>query len=55
MISTPRRPPRELYATVTTPATTTVFMGLMFSMTLPILMAASVTEAMMMVLKKTPR
>jgi hypothetical protein len=53
--STPVRPPSAANATVTPPATTIVQMGDTPSSTPAILMAASVTVAMIMTLKNTPR
>ncbi len=52
---TPRNPPSVLKSTVTTMAAATDCTGLSPSMTPPILMAASVTLAMMTTLKSTPR
>jgi uncharacterized membrane protein YdfJ with MMPL/SSD domain len=53
--TTPRTPPMVLKATVTPPARSTVVRGLVPRSTPAILMAASVTVAMIMTLKKTPR
>jgi hypothetical protein len=53
--STPVRPPRAANATVTPPATTIVQSGGTPSRMPAILMAASVTVAMIMTLKNTPR
>ena len=52
---TPRKPPSVLKTTVTTMAAVTDAAGLSPSITPPILMAASVTLAMITTLKNTPR
>jgi hypothetical protein len=53
--TTPRNPPIMLKSTVTPPARSTVWRGVMPRSTPAILMAARVTEAMITTLKKTPR
>ena len=53
--TTARRPPNALKTTVTKEAMMIVCEGVKPSITCPILMAASETEAMMQMLKNTPR
>ena len=55
MITTPFNPPKELYKTVTIEAITNVSTAVKPRRTLPILMAAKHTEAIIMILKKTPK
>ena len=53
--TTERKPPAMLTATVTVEARVTVWSGVSPNITPPILIAASVTAAITMTLKKTPR